>query len=184
MIRNGGKTTKHRVVQSDRQYDKNLLKYNWHKSALHCKPYSLSAVSITSRWTHDVITTWSLRQNDVATPFWRYNDVNITSCVRRVYRSKYGNDIKPWKLLSHHRVRELNPSPPGQHGRHFAHDIFICIFTNEKFCISIRISLKCVPKGPIGEKSALVQVMAWHRTDDKPLPDPKLTQFTDAYMRH
>ena len=50
--------------------------------------------------------------------------------------------------------------------------------------VLIRISLKFVPKGPIDNKSALVQVMAWRRTGDKPLPEPILTQFTDAYMRH
>ena len=33
-------------------------------------------------------------------------------------------------------------------------------------------------------KSALVQVMAWHRTGEKPLPESMLTQFTDAYIRH
>ena len=32
---------------------------------------------------------------------------------------------------------------------------------NEKLCILIRISLKCVHKGPIDNKSSLVQVMAW-----------------------
>ena len=53
-----------------------------------------------------------------------------------------------------------------------------------KFGISIRISLKFVPKGPIDNKSALVQVMAWCRTGDEPLPEPMLTRFTDAYMRH
>ena len=36
---------------------------------------------ITFQWTHYVIITTSLRQNDVATSFWRYNDVIITSCV-------------------------------------------------------------------------------------------------------
>ena len=55
---------------------------------------------------------------------------------------------------------------------------------NEKFCISIDISLKFVPKGPINNKWALVQAMAWRRTDDKPFPEPMLTRFTDAYMRH
>ena len=40
------------------------------------------------------------------------------------------------------------------------------------------------PKGPIDSKSALVQVMAWHRTGNKPLPEPMLAQFTDAYMWH
>ena len=55
---------------------------------------------------------------------------------------------------------------------------------NEKFGISILISQKFVPKDPIDNKSASVQVMAWHRTGNKPLPEPMLTQFTDAHMRH
>ena len=46
------------------------------------------------------------------------------------------------------------------------------------------ISLKFVPESPIDSKSALVQLMVWRRTDDKPLPEPVLTQFTDAYMCH
>ena len=29
----------------------------------------------------------------------------------------------------------VNSSPPGQNGRHFADDVFRCIFLNEKFCI-------------------------------------------------
>ena len=55
---------------------------------------------------------------------------------------------------------------------------------NEKFCISIQISLKFVYTGPIDKKSALVQVMVWRRIGVKPLPEAMLTQFTDAYMRH
>ena len=46
-------------------------------------------------------------------------------------------------------------------------DIFKSIF-NESAWISITISLKFVPKGPIDYKSALVQVVAWHRTGEKP----------------
>ena len=34
--------------------------------------------------------------------------------------------------------------------------IFKCIFMDEKFCILIKISLKFVPKGPIGNNPALV----------------------------
>ena len=60
-------------------------------------------------------------------------------------------------------------------------DIFKSI-CNESVWISITISLKFVPKGPIDYKSALVQVMAWHRTGEKPLPESMLTQFTDAYI--
>ena len=62
-------------------------------------------------------------------------------------------------------------------------DIFKSIF-NEIVWISITISLKFVPKGPIDYKSALVQVVVWHRTGEKPLPESMLTQFTDAYIRH
>ena len=52
---------------------------------------------------------------------------------------------------------------------------------NEKFCILIRILLKFVPKGPIDDKSALVQVMAWCWAGDRPLTEPMLTQLNDAY---
>ena len=62
-------------------------------------------------------------------------------------------------------------------------DIFKSIF-NESVWISITILLKFIPKDPIDYKSALVQVMAWHRTGEKPLPESMLTQFTDAYIRH
>ena len=50
----------------------------------------------------------------------------------------------------------VNSSHPGQNGRHFADDIFSCIFVNEKFCILIKISLKFVPKGPIDNNPTLV----------------------------
>ena len=62
-------------------------------------------------------------------------------------------------------------------------DIFKSIF-NESVWIPITISLKFVPKGPIDYNSALVQVVAWHRTGEKPLPESMLIQFTDAYIRH
>ena len=88
-------------------------------------------------------------------------------------------------LVSHKNTdNSLNSSLPGQNGRYFTDDIFKRIFINENIRISIRISLKFVPKGLIDLKAALVQVMAWQRTGNKPLPEPMLTQFTEAYMRH
>ena len=68
-------------------------------------------------------------------------------------------------------------SPPGQIGRHFADGVFRCIFINEKFCILIKISLKFAAKGPIDKNATLVQIMSWHRTGDKPLPEAIMTQF-------
>ena len=58
------------------------------------------------------------------------------------------------------------------------------IFMDENDRIPIHISLKYVPRSPTDNKPALVQVMAWCRAGDKPLPGPVMTQFTDAYMRH
>ena len=65
-----------------------------------------------------------------------------------------------------------------------ADDIFKCIFLNENDRIPIQISLKCVPRSPIDNKPALIQVVVWRRIGDKPLPEPMMTQFTDAYMLH
>ena len=65
-----------------------------------------------------------------------------------------------------------------------ADDIFKHIFFIENIKISIQISLKFVPECLIDNTSALVQVMAWRRAGDKPLPEAMMTQFTDAYMRH
>ena len=56
----------------------------------------------------------------------------------------------------------------------FAHGIFKCIFLNESYCILIQISLKFVPKYPSEDKPALVQIMAWCWTGDKPLSDPMM----------
>ena len=61
---------------------------------------------------------------------------------------------------------------------------FQSIFLNDNDRIPIRISLKFVPRSPIDNKPALVQVMACRLTGDKPLPKPMLTHFTDIYMRH
>ena len=68
----------------------------------------------------------------------------------------------------------INTLRPRQNGRHFADDIFKCIFLNENVRISIKISLKFVPKDPINNIPALVQIMAWHRPGDKPLSEPMM----------
>ena len=65
-----------------------------------------------------------------------------------------------------------------------ADNIFKCIFLNENDRILIKISPKFVPRSPIDNNLALIQVMAWHQIGDKPLPEPMMSQFTDAYMWH
>ena len=61
-----------------------------------------------------------------------------------------------------------------QNGCHFPDNIFKCVFLNEKVRILVEISLKFVPKGPINNIPALVQIMAWCWPGDKPLFDPMM----------
>ena len=68
----------------------------------------------------------------------------------------------------------VNTLRPRQDGRHFADDIFTCIFDNENCCFYIKFSLKYVRKGPIDNNPALVQIMAWRRSGDKSLSEPMM----------
>ena len=67
-----------------------------------------------------------------------------------------------------------NSLRPRQNGWHFADNIFKCI----------SFSLRFVPKGPINNIPALVQIMAWRRPDDKPLSEKNGGYITDAYRHH
>ena len=87
-----------------------------------------------------------------------------------------------WHLASF--ILEVNSSPPGKNGRHLGRRQIQMHFINENDRILIQISLKFVHMSLIDNKPALVQVMAWCRRGDKPLPEPMLTWFTDTYMRH
>ena len=68
----------------------------------------------------------------------------------------------------------INTLRPRQNGRHFADDTFKRTFMNEIARISIKISLKFVPKDLINNIPALVQIMAWRRPGDKPLSEPMM----------
>ena len=50
-------------------------------------------------------------------------------------------------------------------------------FLNENVWISIKISLKFVPKGQINNIPSLDQIMAWRRPGDKPLSEPMMVSL-------
>ena len=52
------------------------------------------------------------------------------------------------------------------------------MFLNENVWIPIKISMKFVPKCPINNIPALVQIMAWRRPGDKPLSEPMMVSLT------
>ena len=86
--------------------------------------------------------------------------------------------------IQHTKLLLLTHLPLNKMAATLADDNFKFIFLNENDRILIPFSLKFVSRSPIDNTPALVQVMAWCRTDDKPLPAPILTKFTDAKMRH
>ena len=55
--------------------------------------------------------------------------------------------------------------------------MFKWISFNENVWISIEVSLKFVPKGPINNIPTLVQIMAWPRPGNKPLSEPMMVSF-------
>ena len=73
--------------------------------------------------------------------------------------------------------RCVNTLRPRQNCHHFADDTFNRIFVNENVRISIKFSLKFVPKGPINNILASVQIMAWRRPGDKPLSEPVMVSL-------
>ena len=80
----------------------------------------------------------------------------------------------PQQQCCHRPWTSFNTLGPRQNGRHFPDDILKCIFRNDDVWISLNFSLKFVPKVSIDNIPALVQIMAWRRTGDKPLSEPMM----------
>ena len=117
------------------------------------------------------------------------------------YPNLYRLPIRPWIELWHLQLafesitasspviweiyeavlKGVNTLRPRQNGRHFPDDIFKCCFLNENIWISIKFLLKFVPKGPINNILALVQIMAWCWPGDKPLSEPTLVSYWRIY---
>ena len=58
---------------------------------------------------------------------------------------------------------------PRHNDHHFPDNSLKCIFSNENVWISIETSLNFIPKVPINNIPALVQIMVWHQPGNKPM---------------
>ena len=112
---------------------------------------------------------------------YRHHYDVIVMLIRNVSMALFKTGVvSPWLTqwiygsfaLSHRD--DINSLRPRPNRRHFADDIFKCIFENENEWISPRISLKFVPKVQINNIPVLVQIMAWRRPGDKPLSESKM----------
>ena len=76
-----------------------------------------------------------------------------------------------------YRYASVNTLRPRKKWPPFPDDIFKYIFINENVLNSVKISLKLVPRGPINNIPALVQIMAWRRPGHKPLSEAMMVSL-------
>ena len=107
---------------------------------------------------------------------WPLDEGNFTVNMLDISHYRvFDNYIHIWNNCYIPRGRWVNSLRPRRNGRYNADDIFRCLFVKENVCIPTKISLKFVPKGPINNLPALVQIMAWRRPGDKPLTEPMMS---------
>ena len=116
-----------------------------------------------------------LQKNNILHLFWHW----ILTCY--MYKHTYWCLINTLSSLLLDRVTHL---PLDKMAAILADNIFKHIFLTENIRTVIEISLKFVPRGLIYNTPALVKVMAWRRTGDKPLPEAMMTQFANVCMWH
>ena len=97
------------------------------------------------------------------------NELHVLLPVRVRYRVSFA--------ISNSESFTINTLGLRQNGRHFADNILRCIFVNKNVSISVKISLKFVPKHPINNIPALVQIMAWRQSGNKPLSELMMVIF-------
>ena len=122
--------------------------------------------------------SWNSSDNEVVTktaflfPLWT--------------RARIMNHSLFFQIIKNHYIKcvnqVLNTLRPRQNGRHFADDTFKYMFLNENVIILIKILLKFVPKGPINNIPALVQIMAWCWPGTMPLSEPMMVRLLYIYI--
>ena len=146
---------------------------NWNQTKIIAKLFAKAVCSFIcahSFYVHSRHGAWCLESYR-----WMANHTFILCCkvliktLSHLLKIIQNSQAGVWTLVNTLRPRE--------NGRHFADDIFKCIFLNENFWIPIKISLKLVPKGPINNIPVLVQIMAWPQPGDKPLSEPMMVSL-------
>ena len=81
-----------------------------------------------------------------------------------------------WGWFQYDKGARVNTLRLRKNGHHYA-DVYKCIFLNENAWIPLKISLKFVPRVPIDNISALIQIMTWRHAGDKPLSAPMMVSL-------
>ena len=122
-------------------------------------------------WRH--VCVWKRRKLGCLLKRWSVFFLTFGTCVFVCYHG-FNTWLRFHNTTSYHLINTLRPR---RNEQHFTDDIFKRIFFNENVWISIEISLKFVAKGPINNIPALVQIMAWRRSGNKPLSEPMMVSL-------
>ena len=130
----------------------------WHLTVLMVMSQTtcILPISTHAHYTHN-ITLYILNQNTIYIyPLYNsiYDNLPIDNHQQPAIHTVYYGTLEAHTFESYITLR------PRQNDRRFADDTFKRIFLNENVRILIKISLKFVPKGPINNNPALVQIMA------------------------
>ena len=145
-----------KVWQTDGQTDRQTDRLNQSYSCLVAAKNSRLRMANPAAWSDHT--------------FWRHQMEPFSATVP-LWGESTGTDLWCFFVVS---LNKLLTHWGRQNDRHFPGNIFKCNLLNENVWISIKISLKFVPKGSISNIPALVQIMAWCQLGDKPLSEPML----------
>ena len=103
--------------------------------------------------------------------------ISLSVILSHLYEPNNIDHIDQWYTTKSCSTLPVNTLRPRQNGRHFPDDFFKRISLNEIVWISIKISLNFVPRVPINNIPALVQIMACRWPGDKPLSEPMMVSL-------
>ena len=128
-----------------------------------------------------VYNTWRVERGSVRPHSWydsiggiRQQAIIWHQATSHYWKQWWPRSTTPYVITRLVTQLTLNTLRQRQNGRHFPDDIFKCISLNENVWIAIKISLNFVPRGPINNIPALVQIMAWGWPGHKPLTEPMM----------
>ena len=128
------------------------VEWVWGRDVWHGDTTSQWSAAIMIKWGTDIVSSWL-----------------------HIYRLiNYINSLTPGGSDSNLKIMIINTLRPRQSGWHGADDIFKCIFLNK----NVWIPMKFVPKRPINNIPALVQIMVWRRPGDKSLSEPMMVSWS------
>ena len=176
-----------------------MPRWQWTAMVLIMLDYHIEAETNGRHFADDMFKCISLNENlwipiEISLTFVPKGSINNNPALFQIMAwhpqatSHYLNQcwLDHWRIYASLGLNELTAMVLIMLDYHIeADDIFKRIFLNTNFWIPVKMSLKFVPKCPINNIPALVQIMAWRRSGDKLLSEPMMvSSTTHIWVKH